>query len=129
MQYLGIGWGTRRASWCAIDESGNLREGSIPAEQDGLSRLTLTLGAGDVCGCIEMMSGAVWVRDQLALVGWDIGLADARKVKQSRHWHARPIASTHAWWPTWPAATLCPRSGSRHSMNAPTASDCAGARI
>jgi transposase len=28
-----------------------------------------------------MMSGAVWVRDQLALVGWDIRLADARKVK------------------------------------------------
>ena len=28
-----------------------------------------------------MMSGAVWVRDQLALAGWDIRLADARKVK------------------------------------------------
>jgi transposase len=34
-----------------------------------------------VLGCIEMMSGAVWVRDQLATVGWDIRLADARKVK------------------------------------------------
>ena len=63
---LGIDWGTRRASWCAPDERGTLREGSIPAEQDGLSRLALTLGAGDVLGCIEMMSGAVWVRDQLA---------------------------------------------------------------
>lgn len=28
-----------------------------------------------------MMSGAVWVRDPLALIGWDIRLADARKVK------------------------------------------------
>ena len=82
MQYLGIDWGTRRASWCAIDEGGTLQEGSIPAEQDGLSRLALTLGASsEVRGCIEMMSGAVWVRDQLALVGWDIRLADARKVK------------------------------------------------
>jgi transposase len=81
MEYLGIDWGTRRASWCAIDERGALQEGSIPAEQDGLSRLALTLGDGDVRGCIEMMSGAVWVRDQLALVGWDIRLADARKVK------------------------------------------------
>ena len=81
MQYLGIDWGTRRASWCAIDQSGSLREGSIPAEQDGLCRLALTLGAGQVRGCIEMMSGAVWVRDQLATVGWDIRLADARKVK------------------------------------------------
>jgi hypothetical protein len=40
--------------------------GSIPAEQDGVSRLALTLGAGDVHGCIEMMSGAVWVRNHLA---------------------------------------------------------------
>jgi hypothetical protein len=37
----------------------------------------VTVGAGEVCGCIEMMSGAVWVRDQLADVGWDIRLADA----------------------------------------------------
>jgi transposase len=34
-----------------------------------------------VLGCIEMMSGASWVRDQLAIVGWDIRIADARKVK------------------------------------------------
>jgi transposase len=81
MQYLGIDWGTRRASWCAIDERGTLREGVISADQDGLSRLALTLGAGDVHGCIEMMSGAVWVRDRLAVVGWDIRLADARKAK------------------------------------------------
>ena len=27
------------------------------------------------------MSGAVWVREQLAPVGWDIRVADARKVK------------------------------------------------
>jgi transposase len=82
MQYLGIDWGTRRANWCAIDETGGLREATIPAEQDGLARLVLELGAGsDVLGCIEMMSGAVWVRDQLAAVGWDIRLADARKAK------------------------------------------------
>jgi transposase len=81
MQYLGIDWGTRRASWCALDEHGALRDGAISADRDGLSRLALTLGAGELHGCIEMMSGAVWVRDQLATVGWDIRLADARKVK------------------------------------------------
>ena len=81
MQYLGIDWGTRRASWCAIDEDGTVREGTIPADRDGLARLVLTLGAGEVRGCIEMMSGAVWVRDELALAGWDIRIADARKVK------------------------------------------------
>jgi len=82
MQYLGIDWGTRRAAWCAIDQTGNLREGAIPAEQDGLARLVPTRGTDeDVCGCIEMMSGAVWVRDQLALAGWDIRIADARNAK------------------------------------------------
>jgi transposase len=81
MQYLGIDWGTRRASWCAIDEHGALREGAIPADHDGLTRLALTLDGDEVRGCVEMMSGAVWVRDQLAAVSWDIRLADARKVK------------------------------------------------
>jgi hypothetical protein len=81
MQYLGIDWGTRRAAWCAIDEHGSVKEGAVAADQDGLSRLALTLGVGGVRGCIEMMSGAVWVRDQLAAVGWDIRLADARKAK------------------------------------------------
>jgi transposase len=82
MQYLGIDWGTRRASWCALDEHGALREGAISADRDGLARLAFTLGGDEeVLGCIEMMSGAVWVRDQLALVGWDLRLADARKVK------------------------------------------------
>jgi transposase len=81
VQYLGIDWGTRRASWCALDEHGALREGAIPADHDGLSRLALMLDGGEVRGCIEMMSGAVWVRDRLATAGWDIRLADARKVK------------------------------------------------
>jgi transposase len=80
VQYLGIDWGTRRANWCALDEYGALQEGAIPADQDGLARLAVTLD-DEVRGCIEMMSGAVWVRDQLAVVGWDIRLADARKVK------------------------------------------------
>jgi transposase len=81
MQYLGIDWGTRRASWCAVDEQGGLREGTVPADEDGLARLALTLAGDEVRGCVEMMSGAVWVRDQLALLGWEIKVADARKAK------------------------------------------------
>jgi transposase len=80
MQYLGIDWGTRRAAWCALDEQGSLIEGTIPADEDGLVRLVARLGP-DVRGCVEMMSGAVWVRDRLAACGWEIEIADARKVK------------------------------------------------
>jgi transposase len=80
MQYLGIDWGTRKAAWCAVDEHGGLVEGMIPADEDGLARLVHTLGP-DVCGCVEMMSGAVWVRERLRACGWQFQVADARKVK------------------------------------------------
>jgi len=80
MQYLGIDWGTRRAAWCALTAAGELTEGAISADEDGLIRLVARLGP-DVRGCIEMMSGAPWVRDRLADCGWVIEIADARKVK------------------------------------------------
>jgi hypothetical protein len=80
MQYLGVDWGTRRAAWCALTAAGELTEGAIAADEDGLVRLVAQLGP-DVRGCIEMMSGAVWVRDRLTECGWTIDIADARKVK------------------------------------------------
>ena len=40
-------------------------EGVIPAEESGLARLVLELGT-EVEPCVEMMSGAVWVRDRPA---------------------------------------------------------------
>jgi transposase len=80
MEYLGIDWGTRRAAWCVLSESGELSEGTVSADADGLARLVAQLGP-DVRGCIEMMSGAAWVRDQLGACGWTIEIAEARKVK------------------------------------------------
>ena len=80
MQYLGIDWGTRKAAWCAIDDHGDLVEGAISADEDGLTKLVHTLGP-DVRGCVEMMSGAVWVRDRLTACGWEIQVAEPRRVK------------------------------------------------
>ena len=82
MQYLGIDWAYRRAAWCAMDEAGVVTgEGFVPADEDGLAKLVVAV-AGDVRVCLEMMSGAVWVRDRLQLAGWEVQIADARKVKQ-----------------------------------------------
>jgi transposase len=81
MQYLGIDWGTRRVAWCALDEHGSVREGMVSADEGGLGRLALVFAGEEVRGCIEMMSGAVWVRDRLSTIGWEIKVADARKVK------------------------------------------------
>jgi transposase len=80
VQYLEIDWGTRRAAWCSLTGAGELQEGMISADEDGLARLVARLGP-DVYGCIEMMSGAAWVRERLAECGWQIDIADARKVK------------------------------------------------
>src|SRR5215218_5515882 len=80
MQYVGIDWAYRRAAWCAKQVDGTIAgEGFVAADEDGLARLVLELGP-EVRACLEMMSGAVWVRDRLASAGWKVEVADARKV-------------------------------------------------
>jgi transposase len=64
-----------------MGEAGEIEaEGLIPASEDGLAQLVLKLGT-EVKGSVEMMSGAVWVRDQLSLAGWEMEVAHARKVR------------------------------------------------
>jgi transposase len=79
--HVGIDWAYRRAAWCALSASGEIvEEGVVAADEDGLARLVLKLGT-DVNACVEMMSGAIWVRDQLAAAGWRVQIAHARKVR------------------------------------------------
>jgi transposase len=81
MQYLGIDWAYRRAAWCARSHSGAIvGEGFVPADEDGLAKLVLACGT-EVKACLEMMSGAVWVRDRLAAAGWQVQVAHAGKVR------------------------------------------------
>ena len=81
MEFVGIDWAYRRAAWCAVSASGAIvGEGVVPADEDGLARLVIDCGI-EVCGVVEMMSGAIWVRDQLAAAGWEMKIAHARKVR------------------------------------------------
>ena len=81
MEYLGIDWAYRRAAWCALSEGGTVvGEGAVPADEDGLARLVVMLGP-EVRAVVEMMSGAIWVRDTLAAAGWEVVVAHARKVR------------------------------------------------
>jgi transposase len=81
VNYVGIDWAYGRAAFCAMGEGGEIAaEGSIPANEDGLARLVLKQGT-EVSGCVEMMSGAVWVRDRLQSAGWRMKVAHARKVR------------------------------------------------
>jgi hypothetical protein len=71
VRYVGIDWAYRRAAWCALREGGEIaEEGLVAADEDGLAKLVLRLGP-DVSACVEM-SGAVWVRDRLRSVGWQV---------------------------------------------------------
>jgi transposase len=81
VKYVGLDWAYRQAQWCALAPGGEVAgEGRIAADRDGLARLVLELG-DEVTACVEMMSGALWVRDQLVACGWEVQVADARKVK------------------------------------------------
>jgi hypothetical protein len=63
MKYVGLDWAYRRAQWCALAAGGEIAgEGQLPADRDGLARLVFELG-DEVNACLEMMSGALWVRD------------------------------------------------------------------
>ena len=80
-QFVGIDWATRRARWCAVTPAGAvIDEGWTPADEDGLARLVGHLGP-QVLACMEMMSGAAWVRERLQAGGWTVQIADARKAK------------------------------------------------
>ena len=69
MEYLGIDWSYRRAAWCSLGDAGVVvGEWAVPADADGLARLVIERGT-DVRAVVEMMSGAIWVRDQLAAAG------------------------------------------------------------
>src|SRR5437879_4963380 len=77
----GVDWAYRQAQWCALTAGGEVAgEGRIAADRDGLARLVLELG-DEVKACLEMMSGALWVRDELVACGWQVEVADARKVR------------------------------------------------
>jgi transposase len=81
VNYVGIDWAYGRAAYCAMGEGGEVRaEGLISADEDGLAKLVLRLGT-EAKAAVEMMSGAVWVKDRLSEAGWEVKVAHARKVR------------------------------------------------
>jgi transposase len=81
VNYVGIDWAYGRAAFCAISEGGEIKaEGLISADEDGLAKLVLRLGT-EARAAVEMMSGAVWVRDRLQASGRRVQIAHARKVR------------------------------------------------
>jgi hypothetical protein len=77
---VGIDWSDRRAAWCSLGEAGAIvGEGAVGADEDGLAGL-VSKGGAEARAVVEMLSGAIWVRDTLAAAGWDVQIARARTV-------------------------------------------------
>jgi transposase len=111
VEYLGIDWSYRRAAWCSFSDAGVIvGEGAVPADADGLARLVIERGT-DLRAVVGMMSGAIWVRDELAAVGWRVQIAHARKVRDVAPLACKSARSTRACWPSCAAAIWCPSCG------------------
>ncbi|MGH2947200.1 MAG: IS110 family transposase [Solirubrobacteraceae bacterium] len=83
MLHAGLDLSRKRLDVCLIDEAGEVIERlAAPPDGDGLRRLVERVGPqGRVRAVIESMTGARFVRDTLAGLGWEVLIADAQKVK------------------------------------------------
>jgi transposase len=84
MLHAGLDLSRRRLDFHLLDEGGGTVEhGSAPPDADGLRRLVERVGRHrePVQAAIESMTGARFVHDRLEQLGWQVEIADARKVK------------------------------------------------
>jgi len=84
MLHAGLDFSRRRLDFHLLDQAGaTVERGSAPPDADGLCRLVERVGRYDepVGAAIESMTGARFIHDQLERAGWQVEIADARKVK------------------------------------------------
>jgi transposase len=84
MLHAGLDLSRRRLDFHLLDESGATVElGAAPPDAEGLERLAERLACyrEPIRAAIESMTGARFVHDRLELAGWEVEIADARKVK------------------------------------------------
>src|SRR5919204_743886 len=108
MLYAGLDLSRKRLDFHLLDREGaTVERGATPPDVDGLHQLSERLArhGAPVRAAIESMNGARFVHDRLELAGWQVEIADAQKVKGSRHWRVRPIGSMPGCWPSSRAAT------------------------
>jgi transposase len=84
MLYAGLDLSRKRLDFHLLDAAGATVEiGAAPPDADGLHALTRRIDrhCEPIRAAIESMNGARFVHDQLELVGWQVEIADAQKVK------------------------------------------------
>jgi transposase len=84
MLHLGLDLSRKRLDVCVLNDAGDkLAVTQAPPDADGLRHLVKEVAVlgGPVNAAIESMNGARFVHDSLELMGWDVEIADAQKVK------------------------------------------------
>ncbi len=84
MLHLGLDLSRKRLDVCALNEVGDtLAVTTFRPDLDGLRQLAKEMAVlgGPVNAAIESMNGARFIHDSLELMGWDVEIADAQKVK------------------------------------------------
>lgn len=84
MLHAGLDLSRKRLDVRVLDDAGDTAlESWTPPDRDGLHSLVrrVEIFGEPVRGVIEAMNGARFVHDHLELLGWDIEIADAAKVK------------------------------------------------
>ena len=82
MLHAGLDLSRRRLDVCLLSGSGEpIAEFAAPADADGLRGLARRVGGRPVRAVIESMNGARFVHDALEERGWEVLVADAKKVK------------------------------------------------
>ena len=81
--YAGLDLSRKRVDVCVVDRDGAVvAETAVAPDADGLAGLAARLAPlGGVHAAIESMTGARFVHDRLAELGWAVEIADAQKVK------------------------------------------------
>jgi transposase len=83
MLYAGLDLSRKRVDVRLLDDDGCLVvETAAPPDADGLRSLAERFRPlGPISAAIESMNGARFVHDQLELLGWQVAIADAQKVR------------------------------------------------
>jgi transposase len=82
MLHAGLDLSRRRLDVCLLSGSGeSIAEFATPADADGLRGLAGRVSGQRVRAVIESMNGARFVHDTLEEAGWEVLVADAKKVK------------------------------------------------
>jgi transposase len=84
MLHVGLDLSRKRLDYLALaGDGGRVERGAAPPDADGLRGLAgrLERHGQPIQAAIESMNGARFVHDQLERLGWEVELADAKKVK------------------------------------------------